>query len=187
MSQRLKILNVVGARPNLPKIAPLMREMRRHSEIEPILVHTGQHYDEKLSDIFFHQMGIPAPHVNLEVGSGSNAVQTAEVLKRIEPVLIDRKPDLVLVVGDVNSTIAASLAAVKLGIRVAHVEAGLRSFDRSMPEEINRILTDALADYLFVTEEDGIEHLLREGRPLEAIHFVGNVMIDSLRHFLPLA
>ena len=187
MSQRLKIFNVVGARPNLPKIAPLMLEMQRHPEIEPILVHTGQHYDENLSDIFFRQMGIPAPHVNLGVGSGSHAVQTAEVLKRIEPLLIERKPDLVLVVGDVNSTIAASLAAVKLGVRVAHVEAGLRSFDRSMPEEINRILTDALADYLFVTEEDAIEHLLREGRPREAIHFVGNVMIDSLRHFLPLA
>jgi UDP-N-acetylglucosamine 2-epimerase (non-hydrolysing) len=187
MSQRVKILNIVGARPNLPKIAPLIREMQRHPEIEPILVHTGQHYDEELSDIFFRQMDIPTPHFNLEVGSGSHAFQTAEVLKRIEPLLIDRKPDLVLVVGDVNSTIAASLAAVKLGIQVAHVEAGLRSFDRSMPEEINRILTDALADYLFVTEEDAIEHLLREGRPREAIHFVGNVMIDSLQHFLPLA
>jgi UDP-N-acetylglucosamine 2-epimerase (non-hydrolysing) len=187
MSQRLKILNIVGARPNLPKIAPLMREMQRRPEIEPILVHTGQHYDEKLSDIFFRQMGIPPPHVNLDVGSGSHAVQTAEVLKRIEPLLIECKPDVVLVVGDVNSTIAVSLAAVKLGIRVAHVEAGLRSFDRSMPEEINRILTDALADYLFVTEEDAIEHLLREGRPREAIHFVGNVMIDSLRQFLPRA
>jgi UDP-N-acetylglucosamine 2-epimerase (non-hydrolysing) len=187
MNQRLKILNVVGARPNLPKIAPLMREMRRHPEIEPILVHTGQHYDEELSDIFFRQMGIPAPHVNLEVGSGSHAAQTAEVLMRIEPVLVEQRPDLVLVVGDVNSTIAASLAAVKLGIRVAHVEAGLRSFDRSMPEEINRVLTDALADDLFVTEEDAIENLLREGRPREAVHFVGNVMIDSLQYFLPLA
>lgn len=161
--------------------------MQRHPEIDPILVHTGQHYDQGLSDIFFRQMGIPAPHVNLEVGSSSHAVQTAEILKRIEPLLIERKPDPVLVVGDVNSTIAVALAAVKLGIRVAHVESGLRSFDRSMPEEINRILTDALADYLFVTEEDAIEHLLREGRPREAIHFVGNVMIDSLRHFLPLA
>ena len=183
----LRIINIVGARPNLPKIAPLMREMQRHPEIEPILVHTGQHYDEALSDIFFRQMGIPTPHVNLEVGSGSHAVQTAEVLKRVEPVLIERQPDLVLVVGDVNSTIAVSLAAVKLGISVAHVEAGLRSFDRSMPEEINRILTDALADYLFVTEEDAIQHLLKEGRPRESIYLVGNVMIDSLRHFLPLA
>src|SRR5215475_9863733 len=187
MSGHLKILNVVGARPNLPKIAPLLREMQRHPEIEPILVHTGQHYDEKLSDIFFKQMGIPAPHVNLEVGSGSHATQTAEVLKRIEPVLLERRPDLVLVVGDVNSTIAVSLAAVKLGIPVAHVEAGLRSFDRAMPEEINRILTDALAEYLFVTEEDAIGHLLQEGRPRSAIHLVGNVMIDSLRHFLPVA
>jgi UDP-N-acetylglucosamine 2-epimerase (non-hydrolysing) len=187
MTQRLKILNIVGARPNLPKIAPLMREMQRHPEIDPILVHTGQHYDEKLSDIFFRQMGIPAPHVNLEVGSGSHAAQTAEILKRIEPVLLERKPNLVLVVGDVNSTIAVSLAAVKLGIPVAHVEAGLRSFDRTMPEEINRILTDAIADYLFVTEEDAIAQLLKEGRPREAIHFVGNVMIDSLRHFLPVA
>src|SRR5579864_5672790 len=183
----LKIINIVGARPNLPKIAPLMREMQRHPEIDPILVHTGQHYDAALSDIFFRQMGIPTPHVNLEVGSGSHAVQTAEVLKRIEPILLEHQPDLVLVVGDVNSTIAVSLAAVKLGIPVAHVEAGLRSFDRSMPEEINRILTDALADYLFVTEEDAIQHLLNEGRPRASIYLVGNVMIDSLRHFLPIA
>ena len=187
MSPRLKILNIVGARPNLPKIAPLLREMQRHPEIEPLLVHTGQHYDEQLSDVFFRQMGIPEPHVNLEVGSGSHAAQTAEILKRIEPVLLERKPDLVLVVGDVNSTIAVSLAAVKLGIPVAHVEAGLRSFDRAMPEEINRVLTDAIADYLFVTEEDAIQHLLKEGRPRESIFFVGNVMIDSLRHFLPIA
>lgn len=187
MNPRLKILNIVGARPNLPKIAPLMHEMLRHPEIDPILVHTGQHYDEKLSDIFFRQMGIPSPHVNLEVGSGSHAWQTAEILKRIEPVLLQYQPDLVLVVGDVNSTIAVSLAAVKLGIRVAHVEAGLRSFDRSMPEEINRVLTDALASYLFVTEEDAIEHLLREGRPRDSIFMVGNVMIDSLQHFLPIA
>ncbi|MGB2624279.1 MAG: UDP-N-acetylglucosamine 2-epimerase (non-hydrolyzing) [Candidatus Acidiferrum sp.] len=186
--RRLKIINIVGARPNLPKIAPLLREMQRHSCIlDPILVHTGQHYDESLSDIFFRQMGIPTPHVNLEVGSGSHAAQTAEVLKRVEPVLLERQPDLVLVVGDVNSTIAVSLAAVKLGIPVAHVEAGLRSFDRTMPEEINRILTDALADYLFVTEEDAIQHLLKEGRPRESIYLVGNVMIDSLRHFLPIA
>ncbi len=187
MTQQLKILNIVGARPNLPKIGPLMREMERHPQIDPVLVHTGQHYDEKLSDVFFRQMGIPAPHVNLEVGSASHAAQTAEILKRIEPVLIEQRPDLVLVVGDVNSTIAVSLAAVKLGIPVAHVEAGLRSFDRAMPEEINRILTDALADYLFITEEGAAEHLLKEGRPKEAIFFVGNVMIDSLRHFLPVA
>ena len=133
MSHSLKIINIVGARPNLPKISPLTREMRRHSEIEPILVHTGLHYDDTLSDIFFRQMGIPPPDVNLAVGSGSHAAQTADVLKRVEPVLLAHKPDLVLVVGDVNSTIAASLAAAKLGIPVAHIEAGLRSFDRSMP------------------------------------------------------
>ena len=159
--------------------------MKRHSEIEAVLVHTGQHYDHNLNEIFFRQMGIPLPNISLEVGSASHAVQTADILKRIEPVLIDQQPDVVLVVGDVNSTIAVSLAAVKLGIRVAHVEAGLRSFDRSMPEEINRVLTDALADYLFVTEEDAIEHLVREGRPRENIFHVGNVMIDSLRCFLP--
>ena len=187
VNSRLKIMNIVGARPNLPKIAPLMREMQRHPEIEPILVHTGQHYADGLNGIFFREMGIPAPHVNLEVGSASHAVQTGEILRRIEPVLLDQQPDLVLVVGDVNSTIAVSLAAVKLGIRVAHVEAGLRSFDRSMPEEINRVLTDALAHYLFVTEQDAIENLVREGRPSESIFFVGNVMIDSLRSYLPLA
>lgn len=183
----MRILNIVGARPNLVKIAPLLREMRNHSAIEPILVHTGQHYDEKLSDIFFRQMGIPEPDVNLEVGSGSHAWQTSEILRKIEPVIIERKPDCVLVVGDVNSTVAASLAAAKLGVTVVHVEAGLRSFDRSMPEEINRIVTDALADYLFVTEEDAIENLIREGKRREQIFFVGNVMIDALQHFLPVA
>jgi len=183
----LKILNIVGARPNLVKMGPLLREMGKHPEIKALLVHTGQHYDERLSDVFFRQMGIPEPDVNLGVGSGSHAWQTAEILKGIEPILLEHRPDLVLVVGDVNSTVAASLAAAKLGIPVAHVESGLRSFDRSMPEEINRILTDALADYLFVTEEDAVENLLREGRPRTSIHLVGNVMIDALRHFLPLA
>jgi UDP-N-acetylglucosamine 2-epimerase (non-hydrolysing) len=187
MADPLKIFNIVGARPNLVKIAPLMREMCKYASIQPVLVHTGQHYDEKLSDVFFRQMGIPRPDFNLEVGSGSHAWQTAEILKRIEPLLMEKKPDLVLVVGDVNSTIAASLAAVKLGIPVAHVEAGLRSFDRTMPEEINRILTDALADHLFVTEEDAIANLLKEGRPRDRIHLVGNVMIDALLHFLPFA
>jgi len=183
----MKIANVVGARPNLIKIAPLLREMRKHSEIQPLLLHTGQHYDDKLSDVFFRQMGIPEPDVNLEVGSGSHAWQTAEILKRIEPFLLEQKPDLVLVVGDVNSTVAASLAAVKLGIPVAHVEAGLRSFDRTMPEETNRVVTDALADYLFATEEDAVENLQREGRPRERIFLVGNVMIDALWQFLPIA
>jgi UDP-N-acetylglucosamine 2-epimerase (non-hydrolysing) len=183
----MKILNIVGARPNLVKIAPLLRAMKLHKQIEPILVHTGQHYDEKLSAIFFQQMGIPKPDINLSVGSGSQAWQTAEILKRIEPVLVELEPDVVLVVGDVNSTVAASLAAAKLGIPIAHVEAGLRSFDRSMPEEINRVVTDALADYLFVTEVSAIENLLKEGRSREQIHFVGNVMIDALQQFLPLA
>jgi UDP-N-acetylglucosamine 2-epimerase (non-hydrolysing) len=161
--------------------------MGRYPSIQSVLVHTGQHYDVNLSDVFFKEMGIPPPNVNLEVGSASHAAQTAEILKRIEPVLLDHQPDLVLVVGDVNSTLAVSLAAVKLGIRVAHVEAGLRSFDRTMPEEINRVLTDAIAHYLFVTEEAAIENLLKEGRSPSCIHFVGNVMIDSLLHFLPLA
>jgi UDP-N-acetylglucosamine 2-epimerase (non-hydrolysing) len=187
MSKPMKVFNIVGARPNLVKIAPLMREMCRCASIQPALVHTGQHYDEQLSNVFFRQMGIPTPDFNLEVGSGSHAWQTAEILKRIEPLLLENKPDLVVVVGDVNSTIAASLAAVKLGIPVAHVEAGLRSFDRTMPEEINRVLTDALADYLFVTEEDAIGNLLKEGRPRNRIYLVGNVMIDALRQFLPLA
>jgi UDP-N-acetylglucosamine 2-epimerase (non-hydrolysing) len=183
----MKIANIVGARPNLVKIAPLLSEMRKHPPIQSLLVHTGQHYDEKLSDVFFRQMGIPQPDINLEVGSGSHAWQTAEILKKIELVLLEYKPDLLLVVGDVNSTIATALAAAKLGIKIVHVEAGLRSFDRAMPEEINRILTDALADYLFVTEEDAVENLLREGRPREKIFLVGNVMIDALRQFLPIA
>ena len=183
----MKIANIVGARPNLVKIAPLLREMRRHPDICPLLIHTGQHYDEKLSDVFFRQMGIPEPDFNLGVGSGSHALQTAEVLKRIEPLFVEQRPDLVLVVGDVNSTVAATLAAAKLGIPVAHVEAGLRSFDRGMPEEINRIVTDSLADYLFATEEEACTNLLREGRPRERIYLVGNVMIDALRHFLPVA
>ena len=187
MSCPLKILNVVGARPNLVKIAPLLREMRRHEQIETVLIHTGQHYDEKLSDVFFRQMEIQTPDVNLGVGSGSHAEQTAEIMKGVEPLLLRYRPDLVLVVGDVNSTIAVSLTAAKLGIRIVHVEAGLRSFDRSMPEEINRVLTDALSDFLFVTEEGAIENLDREGRPRESIFFVGNVMIDALRQFLPLA
>jgi UDP-N-acetylglucosamine 2-epimerase (non-hydrolysing) len=183
----MKVANIVGTRPNLVKIAPLLREMRRQPAIRPLLVHTGQHYDEELSTVFFRQMGIPKAEVNLEVGSGSHAWQTAEVLRRIEPVLLDQRPDLVLVVGDVNSTLAATLAAAKLGIPVAHVEAGLRSFDRSMPEEINRVLTDAVADYLFVTEEDAVDNLVAEGRPRERIYLVGNVMIDALWQLLPLA
>jgi UDP-N-acetylglucosamine 2-epimerase (non-hydrolysing) len=183
----MKIAGIVGARPNLVKIAPLIREIRKRPGIEWLLVHTGQHYDDKLSRIFFQQMEIPQPNINLGVGSGSQAWQTGEVLKRVESVFLENKPDLVLVVGDVNSTAAASLAAAKLGIPIAHVEAGLRSFDRTMPEEINRIVTDTLADYHFVTEQAGVDNLLREGRPQKRIYLVGNVMIDALRLFLPLA
>src|SRR6202167_5886360 len=178
----MKILTIVGAQSNLVKIARLLAAMRSYKDLEPMLVHTGHHYDKKLSDVFFAQMGIPEPDFNLDVGSGSQAAQTAEILKRIEPVLLEQKPDLVLVVGDVNSTVAASLAAAKLGIPIAHVEAGLRSFDRTMPEEINRVVTDALANYLFVTEEDAVGNLLREGRSRECIFLVGNVMIDALKY-----
>jgi len=181
----MRIVNVAGARPNFVKIAPLVREMRRHPTIMPLLVHTGQHYDEVMSGQLFRDLEIPAPDFNLEVGSVSHAVQTAEVMRRLEPVLLSTRPDLVLVVGDVNSTLAAALTAVKLGIPVAHVEAGLRSFDRTMPEEINRVLTDAIADLLFVTEESGREHLLREGISADKIHVVGNVMIDALMTFRP--
>ena len=176
----MKIINVVGARPNFMKIAPLMAAQKESGRIEPILVHTGQHYDERMSDLFFRQLGIPEPDVNLGVGSASHAVQTAEIMRAFEPVVLERKPDAVLVVGDVNSTIACGLVAVKLGVKLIHVEAGLRSFDRSMPEEINRILTDAISDLLFCTEKSGVENLRREGIPDDKIFLVGNVMIDSL-------
>jgi UDP-N-acetylglucosamine 2-epimerase (non-hydrolysing) len=176
----MKILSVVGARPNFVKIAPLMWEMQKWPELQPVLVHTGQHYDVRMSGQFFQELRIPPPDISLEVGSGSHAYQTAEVMKRIEPVLEEQRPDMVLVVGDVNSTLASALTAAKLRIAVAHVEAGLRSFDRAMPEEINRVMTDAISDYLFVTEESGRQNLLHEGVATEKIHFVGNVMIDSL-------
>lgn len=176
----MKILNIVGARPNFMKIAPLIKAMRKHQDITPILIHTGQHYDVGMAKQFFEDLQMPQPDVSLEVGSGSHAVQTAEVMKRLEPVLEKEHPDLVLVVGDVNSTVAAALTAVKLQIAVAHVEAGLRSFDRSMPEEINRIVTDAIAEYLFVTEESGLQNLLSEGVDKSKMFMVGNVMIDSL-------
>jgi UDP-N-acetylglucosamine 2-epimerase (non-hydrolysing) len=177
----IRLLAVAGARPNFMKIAPLMKELaRRPDRFEPILVHTGQHYDQAMSESFFRDLGIPEPDVNLGVGSGSHAEQTAQVLVAIEKLLIERKPDVLLVVGDVNSTIAAALAAVKLHIPVAHVEAGLRSGDRKMPEEINRVLTDAVSDWLFTTEPSAQTNLLREGVPRDKIHFVGNVMIDTL-------
>ncbi len=176
----MKVLNIVGARPNFMKIAPLMREMRKHPDITPLLVHTGQHYDVKMAGQFFEDLQIPLPDVSLDVGSGTHAVQTAEVMKRLEPIVLRERPDLVVVVGDVNSTMAAALTSVKLHVPVAHVEAGLRSGDRSMPEEINRIVTDAVSDYLFVTEESGKRNLLAEGVSEKKIFFVGNVMIDSL-------
>ena len=176
----MRIVNIVGARPNFMKIAPLMAAYRRHPEIEPLLVHTGQHYDRALSELFFEQLGIPRPDLNLGVGSGSHAVQTAAVMLRFEAVCLEHRPDWVLVVGDVNSTIACALVAAKLGVRVAHVEAGLRSGDRRMPEELNRILTDALADLLFVSEPSGVDNLRREGVDPARVHLVGNVMIDTL-------
>jgi UDP-N-acetylglucosamine 2-epimerase (non-hydrolysing) len=182
----MKILNVAGARPNFMKLAPLIRRMQRHPDISSVLVHTGQHYDANMAGQFFRDLELPTPYASLNVGPGSHASQTAEVMKRLEPLLEETRPDLVLVVGDVNSTLAAALTAAKLHIPVAHVEAGLRSRDRTMPEEINRLLTDAIATYLFVTEESGRENLLREGVDAGRIHFVGNVMIDALEDFRPL-
>jgi UDP-N-acetylglucosamine 2-epimerase (non-hydrolysing) len=180
----LKLALVVGARPNFMKIAPILSELNRYpEEFRPLLVHTGQHYDAKMSDVFFDDLGLPAPDVFLGVGSGSHAVQTAQTMIAFEKVLLEHRPDWVVVVGDVNSTIACALDAVKLGIKVAHVEAGLRSHDRFMPEEINRILTDSISDLLFTPSRDGDANLLAEGIIREKIRFVGNVMIDSLRRF----
>ncbi|HZW29640.1 MAG TPA: UDP-N-acetylglucosamine 2-epimerase (non-hydrolyzing) [Isosphaeraceae bacterium] len=176
----MKLVVVAGARPNFMKIAPLMWEIQRRDGVAAYLVHTGQHYDERMSRLFFEELAIPRPDVDLGVGSASHAVQTAEVMKRFEPVVLEQRPDAVLVVGDVNSTIACALVAVKLGVPVAHVEAGLRSFDRTMPEEINRILTDAISQWLFVTERSGVENLRREGIPADRIFLTGNVMIDTL-------
>ncbi len=179
----MRIVNIVGARPNLMKIAPLMEAMRRRPGIGPVLVHTGQHYDARMSELFFHDLGIPAPDHYLGVGSGTHAQQTAQVMTELEPLFTELRPDVVLVVGDVNSTLAAALVAAKLGIPLAHVEAGLRSFDRTMPEEINRVVTDALSDFLFTTERGAADNLRREGIAESKIFFVGNVMIDTLlRH-----
>ncbi len=177
----MKIVNVVGARPNFMKIAPIMDAYKAFNDIETLLVHTGQHYDEKMSRLFFNELGIPEPDIYLEVGSASHAVQTAEIMKAFEPVVLDHKPDAVLVVGDVNSTIACGLVAVKLDVKLAHVEAGLRSFDRSMPEEINRVLTDSISELLFCTEQSGVDNLIHEGIPEDKIFLVGNVMIDTLQ------
>ena len=182
----MHILHVVGARPNFMKAAPVLRAIRE-TGVEQSLVHTGQHYDVNMSDVFFQELRMPEPDVNLAVGSGSHGQQTAEIMMRFEAVVRERKPDLVLVYGDVNSTVAAALVCAKLLIPVGHVEAGLRSFDRSMPEEINRVLTDQLSDILFTPSADGDKNLQREGIGSEKIHLVGNVMIDTLIRFLPIA
>jgi UDP-N-acetylglucosamine 2-epimerase (non-hydrolysing) len=185
----MKIILVSGARPNYMKVAPLVWAARAFNQknglqLQIVLVHTGQHYDPKLFDVFFNELDLPKPDYNLGVGSGSHASQTADVMSRFEPVVEKEKPDIVVVVGDVNSTLACTLTAVKMGVSVAHVEAGLRSFDRTMPEEINRIVTDSISDYLFTTESSADENLRREGIPPSKIFFVGNVMIDSLLRFL---
>jgi len=176
----MKILSVVGTRPNFIKIAPLVNEMSKHPEIKQILVHTGQHYDKEMSKFFFDDLGIPKPDINLGIGSASDVTQTAKIMVEFEKVLLKENPDLVIVVGDVNSTLASALAAAKCKVKVAHVEAGLRSFDSGMPEELNRILTDHISDFLFTTEESGNKNLIDEGINENKIFFVGNVMIDSL-------
>ena len=183
----MQVLHVVGARPNFMKVAPVMAALAQHEGVTQRLVHTGQHYDAAMSDVFFQQLGLSQPDANLEVGSGSHAVQTAEIMVRFERVVVEARPDWVLVYGDVNSTVAAALVCAKLGIRVAHVEAGLRSFDRTMPEEINRLVTDQIADLLFTPSADGNENLAREGVAADKVHLVGNVMIDTLVRLLPLA
>ncbi len=183
----MKLLHVVGARPNFVKIAPIFREAASRPGLSQVLVHTGQHYDDEMSGIFFDEFGLPSPDRNLEVGSGTHAVQTADVMRRFEPVLDAEAPDWVVVVGDVNSTLAATLVAVKKGVRVAHVEAGLRSFDRTMPEELNRVLTDQVADLLLTPSEDADANLMREGVDPTRIRFVGNIMIDTLARLLPRA
>jgi UDP-N-acetylglucosamine 2-epimerase (non-hydrolysing) len=181
----MKVVHVVGARPNFMKAGPIIQEIARHSEIQQLLVHTGQHYDERMSNVFFEELGLPCPDVDLGVGSGSHAAQTAGVMIALEPVLEAHRPDWVIIVGDVNSTLAAALVAKKLDLRVAHVEAGLRSFDRTMPEEHNRVLTDHLADLLFTPSRDADSNLEKEGIPPDRVCFVGNVMIDTLVRLLP--
>lgn len=183
----MKIVHVVGARPNFMKLAPVARALARHPGVVQRIVHTGQHYDDSMSESFFRDLEIAEPDLNLEVGSASHAVQTARIMERFEPVVLEEKPDWVVVYGDVNSTAAAALVCSKLGVRLCHVEAGLRSGDRTMPEEINRLVTDRLADLLFTPSSDGDENLLREGVEPAKIRFVGNVMVDTLLHALPAA
>jgi UDP-N-acetylglucosamine 2-epimerase (non-hydrolysing) len=176
----LKVLLIAGARPNFMKIAPIHREGLRYNQVECKIVHTGQHYDYEMSEAFFEDLELPKPDFFLNAGSGSHAVQTAKIMTAFEELCLKEQPDIVIVVGDVNSTLACSVVAKKLLIRVAHVEAGLRSFDLTMPEEINRMVTDSISDYFFVTEESGVSNLIQEGKPKDRIHFVGNVMIDNL-------
>ena len=183
----MRIMSIVGARPNMVKLAPLLAEFRLHDEIESVLVHTGQHYDYLMSQVFFDQLQVPSPDYNLSVGSGTHYGQTAEIMRKFGDLLEQDRPDMVLVAGDVNSTFACALVAAKERIPVAHLEAGLRSFDRSMPEEINRVLTDALADLLFTTEESANLNLEREGVAPDKVFFVGNLMIDSLVNALKVA
>jgi UDP-N-acetylglucosamine 2-epimerase (non-hydrolysing) len=183
----MHILHLVGARPNFMKAAPVMRALDRRTNVRQTLVHSGQHYDFNMSEVFFRELEIPEPAVNLNVGSGTQAFQTSEVMTRFEPLVQRMKPDLVLVYGDVNSTLAGAIVCSKLGFKVGHVEAGLRSFDRSMPEEINRLLTDQISDLLFTPSEDANRNLAREGIAPEKVHFVGNVMIDTLVRMLPAA
>jgi len=183
----MRVLCVVGARPNFVKIAAFLQEARKHPTIQVLLVHTGQHYDADMSESFFADLGIPRPHMNLGVSAANSAEPTSEMIRRLQPVLLRERPDVALVVGDVNSTLAGALAAAQLGIPVAHVEAGLRSFDLSMPEEINRIATDAVSALLFASESSALRNLVLAGRPRERIFLVGNIMIDTLRRFLPVA
>lgn len=186
MNKRYKILSVVGTRPNFIKVAPLCRAFEKYSDsVESLLCHTGQHSDATMSDVFFRELGMPAPDFFLGINNGTHAEITGRIMIEFEKILSREKPDMVLVVGDVNSTMACALAAVKLGIKVVHVESGLRSGDRSMPEEINRLVTDSIADYLFVTEKSGTENLIREGVSAEKIFFTGNVMIDTLVYLEP--
>ncbi len=182
---QIKIISVVGARPNFMKVAPLAREFRNYDRIDHIIIHTGQHYDKEMSDVFFRQLGLPKPERDLGVGSGGHGEMTGKIMIEFEKVCLELKPEMVVVVGDVNSTIAASLVARKLFIPVAHVEAGLRSFDETMPEELNRRLTDCLSNLLFVSELSGVENLRKEGIDMNRVHLVGDIMLETLQMFLP--
>jgi UDP-N-acetylglucosamine 2-epimerase (non-hydrolysing) len=183
----MKFLHVVGARPNFMKVAPVLAQLRKHPGVRQLLVHTGQHYDPMMSDVFFRDLGMPAPDAHLGAGSGSHAQQTAKIMVEVEPVILREKPDVVVVAGDVNSTVAVALVAAKLGVAVAHIEAGLRSWDWSMPEEVNRVLTDRISELLFTPSRDADSNLASEGIDPRRVHFVGNVMIDSLHAALPRA